>query len=206
MKRVWLNLLLLCLSVSVSAQQYARLNEYEESLYGKHLHVMGSYEAMQQVRSYWFNQFDRLKSYHLIEMTLCGNGESVLKVEMPSSLLFDPNEASLNIQSEGMLRPFLRLLRGKEAKATLLVACYSDNNGSELYLNEMTSERAQAICQWMTTQGVDKKAVKGYGVGNHVPLNGNANMQEREQNRRITLYLVPNKQMMKLARRNKLVH
>jgi len=204
MKRVLVNLLVLCLSASVFGQSYQRLSDYEMERYGKELHVNGSFEAMQQIRSYWTKEFTRLKDYEQYDMTLCGNGESVLKITVPVNVLFFSNDSTLSVQSIGLLRPLLRLLRD-EKKASLVVACYSDNNGSPRYLDGITQVRAQAICDWMNKEGVSSRVTSGFGMGNHVPLNQNLNMAERASNRRVTFYLVPSRQMMKLAKKKKLI-
>jgi len=204
MKRVLVNLLLLCLSVSLFGQTYERLTTYEMNRYGKKLHVTGSYDAMLQVRSYWSKEFTRLKGYQQYQISLCGNGESVLKITLPSNVLFQANDSALSVQSIGLLRPLLRLLRD-ENKVKLVVACYSDNNGSPSYLEGITQVRAQAICDWMQGQGVSSRLTTGYGMGNNVPLNKNQNMSERAANRRVIFYLVPSKQMMKQAKKKKLI-
>ena len=203
MKRVLLNLLAICAATGLFAQSYERMSAYEEELYGSKMHVKGSWDAMRQVRQYWSSEYDRLKCYDNYQMALCGDGEAVFKVTIPSRLLFVPNDSALLRQADGVLRPLLRLLRGKEAMASVVVACCSDNNGSTNYLEDFTRDRARAICGWLEKQGVEA-AMYGYGIGNNVPLNANGNLAEREENRRVTLYLVPNRQMMKLAKKGKL--
>ena len=203
MKKVLLSLLALCAASGLWAQDYERMSAYEEELYGSKMHVNGSFSAMRQVRQYWSREYDRLKCYENYQMALCGDGEAVFKVTIPSRLLFEANDSTLLRQADGVLRPFLRLLRGKEAKASVVVACSSDNNGSADYLDSFTCNRARAICRWMEKQGVEA-AMYGYGIGNHVPLTDNSNRAAREENRRVTLYLVPNRQMMKLAKKGRL--
>ena len=68
----------------------------------------------------------------------------------------------------------------------------------------MTLNRAYSVREWLQKQGVSSK-VLCYGMGNKVPLNENRNMEEREVNRRVALYLVPNRSMVKLAKKNKLI-
>lgn len=191
------------MAVSASAQQYERLSSFEQQLFGEQIHLNSSFGAMQQIQQYWHSQYDRLKT-DKYDMSQCGNGESVLKVTIPSKYLFEDNELSLQRQADGMLKPFLRFLRGKEALATVIIACYSDDNGSQNYLSAMTLSRAYSVRDWLQKQGVSSKVVC-YGIGNNVPLNENRNMEQREQNRRVSLYLVPNRSMMKLAKRNKLI-
>lgn len=204
MKRVLLSLLCLIGTMSLWGQSYERLSTFEENLFGRNIYVSGSYDAMKQVRQYWNNEFSRLKN-DKYSIAFCGNGEAVLKVTIPVRLLFKANEPSLQAQADGMLRPFLRFLRGRDATASLVIACHSDNNGSARYLNEMTLDRANEIQNWMQKQGVTAK-VHTYGVGSNVPLNDNASISEREENRRVSFYLVPNKQMMKLAKKQKLIN
>lgn len=204
MKRALLSLFCLGLSFALSAQTYERLSAYEENLMGRSIHVNGSFDAMQQVRKYWNKEYKRLSNEHY-QISLCGNGECVFKVTIPSRLLFVQNDSTMLVQADGMLRPFLRLVRGKEAKASVVIACHSDNNGSEQNLNHITAARAESVCDWLIKQGVTAK-VKTFGLGNHAPLNENSTLKEREQNRRVTLYLVPNKQMMKLAKKKKLIN
>ncbi len=203
MKKVLLSLLALCAASGLWAQDYERMSAYEEELFGSKMHVNGSFDALRQVRQYWNQEYARLKVYDKYQIALCGDGEAVFKVTMPANLLFEANEATLLFQADGILRPLLRLLRGKEAMASVVVACCSDNNGSDSYLDSFTRNRARAICSWLEKQGVEV-AIYGYGIGNHVPLNDNSTLAEREENRRVSLYLVPNRQMMKLAKKGKL--
>ena len=204
MKKVLLSLLCcLGLASTAVAQQYERLTHCEQELFGKEIYLNSSFAANQQIQQYWKKQYSRLNSdkYDIVQ---CGNGESVLKVTIPSRYLFCDNEALLQHQADGLLRPFLRFLRGKEAYATVVIACYSDDNGSQNYLDGMTLDRANSVREWLEKQGVSSK-VMCYGLGSKVPLNDNKTMSEREQNRRVSLYLVPTRSMIKLAKRNKLI-
>ena len=203
MRRVLLSLCCFCIAAFSYAQQYERLSSYEQGLFGEQLHLSSSYKVMSQIQQYWKNQYDRLKT-DKYEIVQCGTGESVLKVTIPSRYLFVDNNSALQRQADGMLRPFLRFLRGQEAVATVIIACYSDDNGSQNYLDFMTLNRAYSVREWLQKQGVSSK-VLCYGMGNKVPLNENRNMEERELNRRVALYLVPNRSMVKLAKKNKLI-
>lgn len=204
MKKVLLSLVCLCLATAIFGQSYERLSIFEENQFGRNIHVNGSFNALRQVRQYWNQECDRLKN-DKYSISFCGNGEAVMKVTIPVRLLFQANDSALQAQADGMLRPFLRLLRGSDAKASLVIACHSDNNGSNRYLDEMTLVRAKEIQNWLNKQGVTA-SVHTYGIGNHAPLNKNSDMAEREQNRRVSLYFVPNKQMMKLAKKQKLIN
>ena len=203
MKRVLLSLWCILLVQLAFGQRLERLSEQEEALFGKRVYVADDYDAMKAIRCYWIQESIRLQS-HNYEFAHCGNNEAVLKVTIPSRLLFQQGDSVLSATADGFLRPFLRLLRGNEAMATVVVACHSDNNGSERYLKRITTNRANAIGRWLQKQGVDARGIGCYGVGNDVPRTDNSSLAKREQNRRVTLYLVPNRHMMKLAKRKKL--
>jgi outer membrane protein OmpA-like peptidoglycan-associated protein len=67
----------------------------------------------------------------------------------------------------------------------------------------MTAGRAATIARWMQKQGVDPTQVHSYGLAQHSSRTDNSTMRKREQNRRVSLYLVPNKHLLKLAKKGK---
>lgn len=194
--------LLFC-SVKAGAQNYERLSEYEQNLYGVTAHVNADYETMRNVRSYWVKECNKLKNRNC-EFVLCGNAEAVLRVTIPARVLYNQGETELSQQADGVLRPLLKFVNGPDAIASCIVACHSDNNGSEKYLTNITKARAESLSKWFVKQGVDEKTLSHYGHANRVLRANNENIKNRELNRRVTIYLVPNKKMLKLAKKGKL--
>ena len=188
------------------AQSFERLSSYEETLYGDRVFVNGDYNTMRNVRTYWQRESVRLHHLRGCEFSLCGNGDAILRVTIPTRLLFAPNDTLLTPQADASLRPFLHLLRGSAPLASLVVSCHSDNNGSTRYLAETTAARARSVERWMARQGVPSAKVQAYGVGDHCPRGDNESVGARERNRRMTLYFVPSKEMLKLAKKDKLNH
>lgn len=201
--RLYLSLALMLIASVGYAQTYERLSDYEQTLFGRKVFVSGDYETMKSVHRYWVQESIRLKGRNY-EFAQLGVNDGVMKVTIPSRLLFAQEDSVLSLQADGMLRPFLRLIRGNEALATVVVTCHSDNNGSDNYLNQMSAGRARSLSTWLKKQGVAPTAVSTYGIGKKVPRTDNANMAARERNRRVTLYFVPNKRMLKLAKKGKL--
>ena len=189
--------------VSVGAQNYERISEYEQELYGESVYVNGEYETMKNIRAYWVKECNKLKSRNH-EFVLCGNTEAVLKVTIPSRVLFHQSEAVLLNSADNVLKPLLKFVFGDAAIATCIVSCHSDNNGSDSYLNNLTEARASAITDWFTGHGVSPDIVSFYGLGRKVSKTRNENIRQREQNRRVTIYFVPNKNMLKMAKKGKL--
>lgn len=189
---------------SVSAQNFERMPEIESDLYGEMAFVSGDYETMKAVRRYWVNEAQRLKSMRQLEFTLTGSNEAILKVTIPARLLFAQGDTTFISNAETYLRPLLRSVKGGDAVASLIIASYTDNNGSDNYLNRMSKSRAAVVHRWFAKQGVGPTEIHSFGWGNKVPRNENKNIRERELNRRISIYLVPNKYMLRQAKKGKL--
>ena len=194
--------LVLCLPLR--AQNYERMSEIEQEHYGDFAMVNGDYQTMKNVRHYWVSQAQRLKFLKQVEFNLTGSNESILKVTIPDRMLFAQNDSTMLLTADAYLRPMLRLVKGPDAVATLIIASYSDNNGSEKYLQLISGSRARQVYRWFARQGVGPNDMHCYGWGNKVPRNENANIQQREKNRRVTLYFVPNRKMLRWAKRGQL--
>lgn len=185
------------------AQKFEHLTPYEESVIGATINATGTYDALRNVHRYWVQESMRLKNPNY-DFSLCGNNDAVLKVTIPSRVIFQQGDTLFSAQAEGLLHPFLRYLREDNAVATVVVVCYSDNNGSDRYLTFMTQSRADAIGRWLQKKGVNTGDITIVGMGNNVPRTDNSNIAMREANRRVSLYLVPNKRMLKQARKGTL--
>lgn len=198
--------LVLHLSVilQLRAQNFERMSDVESETYGAMAYVNGDYETMKAIRRYWSNEVQKLKSNRQLEFSLTGSNEAVLKVTIPARLLFAQGDTTLVNTAENQLRPLLRLIKGPEAVATVIIAGYSDNNGSESFLHKLSTSRAAAVHRWLAKQGVGPTFIHSFGFGNKVPRNQNANIRERERNRRVSLYFVPNKALMRDAKKGKI--
>jgi len=212
MKSLWLNLVLLslCLFASLSgrggnlyAQTYERMAETEQKLYGQRAFVSTDYDEMIAIKRYWYEESLKLKN-RKYQFALTGSNDCVLKITIPASELFFENDSLLTNAADALLRPFLKHLRGSEAYAQVIVSTFSDNTGSEKYLKAITSGRSRNILKWMHQQGVDPTATWAYGFGSSEPVATNYSMRGRRENRRVVIYLVPNKNMVREAKKGKL--
>ena len=183
------------------AQNYERMSDVESDLFAENAFVNGDYQTMKNVRRYWVQEAQRMRSMKNMEFCLTGNSEGILKVTVPARVLFASNDSILLASADSYLRQFLHLVKGSEAVASVIVVGYSDNNGSERYLRTLSGGRARQIHRWLARQGVGPAVIRSYGLGNKVPRNANANMAQREKNRRVSFYFVPNRRMLKNAKR-----
>lgn len=211
MKRAFRKSLLAFLLIFVSgltlvqAQTVERLSEVEAEVYGNYALVnTQDYTAVKNIRRYWVQEMQRLKQFKQLECVLTGGNETILKVTIPARILFLGNDSTMLSAADNVLRPFVHLLKGNAPVATLIVAGYSDNNGSDRYLTALSGGRARQVHRWFARQGVGPADVRSYGFANRVPRTDNTTIARREKNRRISLYFVPNKKMIRNARKGKL--
>lgn len=189
---------------SISAQGFERMSEIESDTFAENAFVNGDYETMKNIRRYWQQEVQHLRSMRQLEFNLTGSNEAVLKVTIPSRLLFNQNDSTLVSSAEGTLRPFLKLVRGNDAVATLIIAAHTDNIGSQNYLNRLSKGRSSELHRWFARQGVGPANLHSFGFANQASRNNNSNIKEREKNRRVCLYFIPNKKMLKNAKKGAL--
>lgn len=194
----------LLVSGTMKAQNFERMGEVEADQYEDFAIVNADYQTLKTVRRYWVQEVQRLKSIKQYEFSLTGSSEAVLKVTIPSRLLFMPNDSTMATTADAFLRPLLRWVNGSDAVATMIVSCFSDNNGSEHYLQMLSGSRARQIYRWYARQGVGPADIRSFGFGNKVPRTKNESIGQRERNRRVSIYFVPNKKMVKNAKNGKL--
>ena len=155
----------------------------------------------EQIQIYMKKQAQRFSSIKGALISTIREGE-VLKVSIPTNYIFQPNDTNFVEQADLRLRPILVFMR--KNLTTLIVTSHTDNTGSEQFLQKSCFERACRIEDWFLSNGVKVENMSVYSMVDTQPLYDNDSMENRSKNRRITFYLVPNKEMIKLAKKNKL--
>ena len=131
LSRLFYVILTVVLCFPMKAQNYEHMSEIEQEHYGDFAMVNGDYQTMKNVRHYWVQQAQRLKFLKAVEFNLTGSNESILKVTIPARMLFSQNDSTLLLSADAYLRPLWRFVKGPDAVATMIIAAYSDNNGSK---------------------------------------------------------------------------
>ena len=125
--------------------------------------------------------------------------DEVIVVTIPASQLFDANDTVLNQIGEAQLKPFLRMMKNPGFYKMLLVM-HSDNTGSEVYTLNLTRQRVNAIFDWFDeNSSVDY--VVPYALGETDPIVDNNSVENRKRNRRLEIYLIPEKTMLQQAKK-----
>lgn len=140
---------------------------------------------------------------HFPAVELLREGQVVV-VDIPASLLFAPNESTLLEAGKPYLRPFVNMLK-YPTMYKLLAVMHSDDTGDDQYADTLTSERAVAVCEFLSQEsGQDGANAVAYGVGKDDPVKPNNSIANRAANRRLELYIVPQWQLIDQAKSGKL--
>ena len=143
------------------------------------------------------------KSNYAVEVM---RDDEVIVITIPASQLFDPNDTVVNSVGEALLKPFLRMLKNPGFYKMLLVM-HSDNTGSSVYTLNLTRQRVNAIYDWFDENGSVDYVVP-YALGDTDPVvdeNNNIvennSVENRKRNRRMEIFLVPEKTMLQQAKK-----
>lgn len=118
--------------------------------------------------------------------------EEVIIAIISSDALFLPNETSLRENAKSILDKFSRFIV-PAGQYKLLLKMHSDDTGSDDYLFDLTDERVSAVLDYLDKYGFNEDAVKGYPCGGSEPLYDNDSRDNRQKNRRLEIYIVPDK-------------
>ena len=120
--------------------------------------------------------------------------QSAIKYTVNSDLLFPPGGYELSDAGKDIIAKMARVLAPHQQEK-LVVNGYTDNSpvGSALQnqgisSNQVLSEkRADAVMEYMISQGVDPENVSAKGWGDADPVAPNSNERGRSQNRRVEI-------------------
>ena len=132
------------------------------------------------------------------EVEIMRNDE-VIVITIPASQLFEPNDTVLSPLGETQLKPFLRMIKNPGFYKMILVM-HSDNTGSSEYTLNLTRQRVNAIFDWFGENGSVDYVVP-YALGENDPVVDNNSVENRKRNRRLEIYLVPEKTMIQQAKK-----
>ncbi len=131
------------------------------------------------------------------------NGE-VLAISVPVHSLFEPNETVLSEKGKKVLRPLLRYLDTPKLYKMVLVM-HSDNTGNDIYTKRLTTFRVNSVYDWIGESDKSKTDnIVSYSLGNKEPIVDNNSVINRAKNRRLVVYLIPDKEMLSQAKRGKI--
>lgn len=127
---------------------------------------------------------------------LAGTGVSVTRMgdnitlNMPGNITFKSNSADLDPSFYKVLNS-VNIVVKKYNKTVVEVAGHTDNTGSIEYNQKLSERRANAVAQYLETQGLANNRVVTIGAGETRPVADNSTPDGRQANRRVELTLTP---------------
>jgi outer membrane protein OmpA-like peptidoglycan-associated protein len=127
---------------------------------------------------------------------LQGTGVSVTRMgdnitlNMPGNITFKTNSAELDPSFYKVLNSVDIVLK-KYDKTVVEVAGHTDNTGSAQYNQALSERRANAVAQYLESQGLASNRVVTIGAGETKPVADNSTPEGRQANRRVELTLTP---------------
>lgn len=138
-----------------------------------------------------------------LDTDLYRDGE-VVQIIIPCSDLFAPNDTVLKDKGKKILEPISQILNSP-TMYKVIVAVYADDTGDDVYCDNLTDTRANAIDDFLTSVAqVAEVNTVPYGMGRSSPRAPNNSITNRSYNRRVEIYIVPEWNMIKDARAGKL--
>lgn len=121
----------------------------------------------------------------------------VLMVTIAADKLFAPNSTDLKDSAKNLLDRFADIVRQSD-DYKILVAVHTDDTGDDIYADNITCDRANAIDSYLTAlSGQDSANLIPYGLGRDEMIGGNHSIKSRRTNRRAEIYIVPDEMLIK---------
>lgn len=132
------------------------------------LTVVRSTEMAQEMSSGWAEEIDR------------SGRVAVYGIE------FDPGKATIRGEAEPVLQEIVTLLESQPS-LRLRVEGHTDNTGSAEANQKLSEQRAKAVVDWLTKNGITSGRLVSSGEGSSYPVADNRTEEGRAKNRRVEL-------------------
>lgn len=104
-------------------------------------------------------------------------------------MLFDFDKAQLLNISKTELNKLSRYLKTNPS-LTIEIYGHTDAVGLDSRNQELSEQRAQAVANYLITQGISTTRIKWFGFGSSQPISTNTTEQGRQQNRRVAFKFI----------------
>lgn len=114
-----------------------------------------------------------------------------LRVTMRNEVLFDFDSSALRSSSRDELREMADVFE-RYGETTIDVQGHTDSTGSTSYNQRLSERRANAVANYLQSQGVRGSRLDSYGLGESRPKASNSTASGRQRNRRVEIFIRAN--------------
>jgi len=105
-----------------------------------------------------------------------------------NELLFETNRYNLREELYPLLDSIAEYLQ-KESKANVTISGHTDNVGKEEYNLQLSSQRAEAVAEYLIDQNISPERLSFLGLGSAQPVQPNETLEGRKKNRRVEILI-----------------
>ena len=165
---------------ATAAQREAEANQRAEELAGSLARIEDLLSALARD-----GRVDRVR----------GEGDQdVLKVDLDGDILFTTSQFSLSANAMNVLVPLVQILQ-ENPQTTIDIFGHTDNVGSLVYNQRLSTRRANSVVDFLIDMGVDRRQIRRV-VGRNFsePIADNSTEEGRAQNRRVEVWMYVDRQ------------
>lgn len=108
------------------------------------------------------------------------------KIEVNEKIHFELDSAEIKADSNDLLSEIASVINDHPEIKKIRVEGHTDNQGAADYNQTLSENRAQAVVEWLVSQGgVDEARLISKGYGLEEPIADNSTMAGRAENRRV---------------------
>lgn len=133
-----------------------------------------------------------------VESTTDANGLQAIKVTFPGGILFPTGKWTINSSAKSELSKFATSLMQNPGTEVRIIG-YTDNTGSMSANEKVSTNRADAVMQYLANSGVAANRLYAQGLPMQDYVASNDTEAGRAQNRRVEIYVYASEQMIKDA-------
>ncbi len=119
--------------------------------------------------------------------------------------LFAPNDTVLRPSAKEFLMPYANLLR-QMGLYKMVIVSHTDDTGSPEYTDALSEARVNAVYDWLSRDQLPTIDLIPYALGATDPLVENNSQANRARNRRIEIYIIPDRLVIEMAKSGKLIY
>lgn len=132
------------------------------------------------------------------EVSRVGEGINVTFNEN-SGVYFATNQSDISGESEISLLKLITIFQ-KYPKTNIIVEGHTDSSGSDAYNMELSKNRAQAVTNYLSSNGISASRIETNWFGEDQPKHDNYTAEGRSKNRRVELAIVANEELKEEAK------
>ncbi|MCL4137152.1 UNVERIFIED_CONTAM: hypothetical protein GTU68_029065 [Idotea baltica] len=123
----------------------------------------------------------------------------VVTFDETSGVYFDTNKSNINTASQATLTKLIGVFK-EFPDTNILVVGHTDSAGADDYNMTLSKNRAYAVTNYLTQNGVSTGRLTTNWFGETQPKQDNATAEGRAKNRRVNVAILPNEKMIEDAK------